>query len=138
MTTLRFAHWRDAAGPDWGWPFFSPAEMACSGSGALIVTTTLLDLLVKMRLEWGVMEVTSGHRSIDYNRQVGGVENSEHTTGEAADIAVPFFKQDRFVRLAETHRVPRIGIYPDRGFIHLGVRPVTREYQRRWTKRGRR
>lgn len=32
--------------------------------------------------------VTSGYRSVDLNRDVGGVENSQHTKGQAVDFYV--------------------------------------------------
>lgn len=33
-------------------------------------------------------KITSGYRSIEHNKTVGGVTNSSHLTGKAADIAV--------------------------------------------------
>lgn len=138
MEILTFAHWRDAATPAWTWRHFSPREMACRASHQLVVTTELLDVLTRIRLEWGRMIVTSGHRSATHNRNIGGAENSEHVTGEAADIAIQPFLQDEFIALARAADATRIGQYPDRGFIHVGVRPVTREHQKFWIKWGRR
>lgn len=138
METQRFAHWRDAAGPAWTWSFFSPREMACRASHQLVITDTLMDILMRMRLEWGRMIVTSGHRSATHNRNIGGAENSEHVTGEAADIAVQPYLQDDFIALARAKGAVRIGQYPDRGFIHVGVRPVERERQKFWIRWGRR
>ena len=138
METLRFTHWREAANEQWRWSFFSPREMACRASHQLVVTTALMDALMRIRLRWGRMIVTSGHRSLTYNRQIGGVENSEHVTGEAADIAIQPFLQDDFIALAREEGAARIGQYPDRGFIHVGVRPVIREHQKFWITRGRR
>lgn len=48
------------------------------------LTENVLDLL---RERWGKpIVVTSGYRSAELNRMVGGVATSQHTKGEAADI----------------------------------------------------
>lgn len=44
-------------------------------------------LLDPIRERWGApITVTSGYRSPELNKRVGGVENSQHMRGEAADI----------------------------------------------------
>ncbi len=45
-------------------------------------------VLEPIRCRFGVIILTSGYRSPELNRAVGGVENSQHTKGEAADIRV--------------------------------------------------
>jgi hypothetical protein len=42
--------------------------------------------LQKIRDRWGVIKVTSGYRSLKHNKEIGGVPNSQHVKGEAADI----------------------------------------------------
>lgn len=44
------------------------------------------ECLQPLRAEWGTVTVTSGYRSPSVNRAVGGVNNSQHIRGEAADI----------------------------------------------------
>ena len=46
-------------------------------------------LLDPIRAAWGgPIMVTSGYRSSELNKKVGGVSNSQHMKGEAADITV--------------------------------------------------
>lgn len=46
-------------------------------------------LLDPIRAAWGgPITVTSGYRSPELNKKVGGVSNSQHMKGEAADITV--------------------------------------------------
>lgn len=43
-------------------------------------------VLEPLRRRFGVIRITSGYRSPELNVRVGGVPNSQHTLGEAADI----------------------------------------------------
>lgn len=47
-----------------------------------------LSVLEPLRKRFGVIRVTSGYRCEALNKAVGGVSNSQHVTGEAADIHV--------------------------------------------------
>ena len=40
-----YAHWRDVPAAAWRWPNFSPAEIACRGTGRLLVNEAALDTL---------------------------------------------------------------------------------------------
>jgi zinc D-Ala-D-Ala carboxypeptidase len=46
-------------------------------------------VLEPLRAETGIIEVTSGFRSLELNKAVGGVATSQHTLGQAADIIFP-------------------------------------------------
>jgi uncharacterized protein YcbK (DUF882 family) len=61
-------------------------------------------------LKFGSM--TSGRRTIEGNRDVGGVADSDHLTGDAADFAGP----DLVALLREVRETLR----PDGAFIHNG------------------
>ena len=43
MTTTFYDHWRDVPASAWRWPNFSPAEIACRGTGKLLVNEPALD-----------------------------------------------------------------------------------------------
>ena len=45
-------------------------------------------VLEPLRRRFGVIRVTSGYRSEELNRLVGGVKHSQHCRGEAADLHV--------------------------------------------------
>ena len=49
MTTTFFGHWGDVPAGAWRWPDFSPAEIACRGSGALLIDASTLDRLQALR-----------------------------------------------------------------------------------------
>ena len=58
------------------------------------VVANLVDLCVnvleKVREKWGSpVTVNSGYRCPKLNRAIGGAKNSQHLTGQAADIEVP-------------------------------------------------
>ena len=55
-----------------------------------------LDVLQPLREHvGGPIVVNSGYRSKEVNRLVGGVKNSQHLTGEAADLRIESTKQGR-------------------------------------------
>lgn len=68
------------------WPNFSFEELCCKGTGSLRVHYDTLDNLQRLRTMLGQpIEVYSYYRSPDYNRQVGGAEDSQHLLGRALD-----------------------------------------------------
>ncbi len=51
------------------------------------ISVELIDKLQQLRDKYGKsITITSGYRSKEYNAKVGGVENSQHILGKAADI----------------------------------------------------
>lgn len=73
-------------------PSFSRREFRCNGKhncGCDNIDAGTLTILQSVRDHFGVpVEVTSGHRCEAHNRAVGGVSNSQHLHGRAADIKV--------------------------------------------------
>ena len=68
------------------------------------------------------MHISSGYRSEELNRLVGGVENSQHLTGEAADIYT--FGSCRLLEALQQSRLnfDQAIYYRRRGFIHLSLK----------------
>ncbi len=114
-------------------PHFSKSEMACRCCGTLKVEKRLLSALESLRrLSGKPIVVHDGYRCPDHNQQVGGVDNSEHTRGMAADIKIPGLTLQEMYELVL--RVPAlahggIGAY-DGGFLHVDVRP----HSARWAR----
>lgn len=118
-------------------PNFTRAELECKCgcTPSAVVERNLTELathLEQMREELGgkPLGILSGHRCAAYNKKIGGASQSRHLTGEAADLAVPWGKQDTFYRAAL--RVPAfkgggIGLYPGGG-LHVDHRG----YVARW------
>ena len=69
--------------------------------------------------------ITSGFRSPAHNAKIGGAENSLHTTGMAADIAVGSIPEQIKVAafLSKIPQVGGIGLYEAKGIIHVDIRP---------------
>ena len=68
---------------------FSRKEFSCRHCGKLTIDNRLIDKLEQLREKIGKpIKVTSGYRCPVHNKKVGGVKNSRHTKGQAADIKV--------------------------------------------------
>jgi len=70
--------------------------------------------------------INSGYRSQAHNKRIGGVKNSQHTKGTAADIVVSGMKPKDVAKAIET-LISRgdmlqggIGVYPT--FVHYDIR----------------
>ena len=49
MTITTYRDWRDVPESAWRWTSFSPAEIACRGTGKLLVNEPALDKLQALR-----------------------------------------------------------------------------------------
>jgi uncharacterized protein YcbK (DUF882 family) len=90
------------------------------GSGQLM-DPELLDMIDKAREIYGKpIHVTSGYRTEDHNRKVGGVDSSSHLKGLAIDVAC-VRSNDRFEMLTVLIEVGfnRIGVAST--FIHVDI-----------------
>ena len=89
MAKTLYDHWSEAPASAWRWPSFSPQEIACRGTGKLMVDERAMDMLQALRDEIGKpMILNSAYRSPEHNRAVGGATRSKHLDGAAFDIAM--------------------------------------------------
>ena len=131
MTTTFYRHWRDVPKNAWRWPNFSPAEIACRGSGKLLVNQPALDKLQALRDRLGKpLIVRSAYRSPEHNRAVGGAARSKHMVGAAFDIAMANHDPVAFEAAAREVGFLGFGFYPRSGFIHVDLGP-----SRQWGER---
>lgn len=105
---------------------FSRAEMACKCCGELPengISQALLDGLEKLRKAVGdkPIHVTNAYRCVRHNREVGGVANSQHVQGCAADIWVEGYSSFRLGGICD-EIFDGVGIYIDQGFVHVDMR----------------
>ena len=101
MPTTTYAHFRDVPESAWRWPSFSPAEIACRGTGRLLVNDEALDRLQALRRVLGrPMIVNSAYRSPEHNARVGGATKSQHLSGAAFDISMANHDPESFIAAA--------------------------------------
>jgi len=78
------------------------------------------------------IEVTSGYRSPEHNKEVGGVSNSQHLYGKASDIQVEHYKPREIYNLLNEMMnngeiiQGGLGLYDT--FVHYDIRG----YRARW------
>ena len=105
---------------------FSRHEFECRCCGRAEINQRLVDALQELRDLAGLpVRVTSGYRCSEHNRAIGGATRSQHLLGTAADIVVRGMIPAEMYRLAkdiEAFHNGGIGVYPDKGFIHVDVR----------------
>ena len=105
---------------------FAENEFTCKhcGTGADKISPRLIELLEQLRYNIGgyPLHINSGYRCPTHNANIGGVPNSQHVQGTAADIACPKeLSFGEFKWYVDQLPFDGIGIYePD--FIHVDVR----------------
>jgi zinc D-Ala-D-Ala carboxypeptidase len=125
MPTLSFPTWRDVPEKAWRWPSFSPAEIACRGTGAIRINTEAMDKLQALRDRLGKpLIVRSAYRSPEHNRAVGGAPASKHMQGTAFDIAMANHDPVAFEAAARAMGFLGFGYYPRSGFMHIDLGPA--------------
>lgn len=96
------------------------------------ISPSLIQTLETIRKKAGKpVEVTSGYRPVAYNRKVGGVSNSTHIDGLAADIYVDGMSTEALHAICDGVIGDRggVGYYPTLEFVHIDLRG----YRARWT-----
>lgn len=124
MTTTLYLSWRDVPKAKWRWANFSPAEIACRGSGSIKVNEDALDCLQALRDLLGKpMIVLSGYRSPEHNRRVGGARASKHMEGAAFDIAMANHDPAAFEAAARKAGFLGFRFLPSLGLLAYRSRP---------------
>lgn len=93
------------------------------GSGANM-QQEFVEKLDTLRDVWGPLSVTSGYRTVRHNAIVGGVPDSAHVRGLAADLATPDLKTAiKLALVACRVGFDRIGINLKGTFVHVDLDP---------------
>jgi uncharacterized protein YcbK (DUF882 family) len=107
--------------------YFSDEELTCHCCGQYPeqgMDQNLLDLLDEIReAVGGPVNISCAYRCPDHNAEVGGVPNSQHVEGTAADIIVPDgWSVNQLADLAVSLNADGVGRYYDDCFVHVDVR----------------
>jgi hypothetical protein len=110
---------------------FKSTEFDCKCKGyctETLIDAELITTLQKIRDHFGkAITINSGYRCKTHNKNVGGVSNSRHMEGKAADIVVKGVKPTEVAQYAESIGVRGIGLY------NWGVHIDTRASKSYWT-----
>lgn len=120
--------------------YFEDYEFACKcnrhnvvdGKNVLdhVIDKRLVDVLDKIRERVGrPVYIESGYRCEDHNREVGGVPNSQHVLGTAADITVDNISIDELADIAKECGADGVGRYYGLQFVHIDVRGYDAEWE---------
>lgn len=112
---------------------YNEEDLACKCCGEMPengIDQKLISVLEGMSNEVGSkLELSCAYRCPSHNEEVGGVPNSQHVQGCAADVILPdSMTIDELADLAERHGADGIGKYYDSQFVHVD----TRGYEARW------
>jgi zinc D-Ala-D-Ala carboxypeptidase len=119
------SHFSEVDTRAWRWPNFSPAEIACRGTGKLLVNEPALDKLQALRDRLGKpLIIRSAYRSPEHNRAVGGATRSKHMEGTAFDVAMRNHDPVAFEAAARGVGFLGFGYYPRSGFMHIDLGPA--------------
>jgi hypothetical protein len=120
--------------------YFQSGEFACKcGCGTNKVKQPLIDMLNVIREKLGVpITVTSGTRCVKRNKEAGGVANSNHLSGEAADIQAkgiaPEAVRNIIRELWANGKLPDLaGLGSYKTFTHVDIAPKVSGRLRTWT-----
>jgi zinc D-Ala-D-Ala carboxypeptidase len=118
----------------WRWASFSPREIACKGTGKVLVNEDALDKLQALRDRLRKpLVLTSAYRSPEHNRRVGGAKNSRHMLGDAFDVRMDNHAPHEFEAAARAVGFTGFGYYPKSGFMHIDTGPA-RTWGTPWPK----
>lgn len=136
MTKI-YSRWQDYPTSKWRWPNFSPQELACRGTGRLMVVPAAMDKLQALRDRLGKpLIINSGYRSPEHNRAVGGAKGSKHMEGIAFDVSMSNHDPVTFIEAAKAVGFRAIGTYPRQNFVHVDARPNEARWGRPFPSRG--
>ena len=111
---------------------FKVKEFACKdGSDAVLVAPRLVMVLQSIRDHFGApITINSAYRTPQYNAKVGGVAQSQHCYGTAADFYVKGVDVETVAAYARKI-MPGwggVGIYKEQGFVHVDVRETRADW----------
>ena len=101
---------------------FNLIEFQCPCCHKVLLNPQLVSKLESLRRKTSKpIIINSGFRCSKHNEEVGGVANSKHKLGQAADVRVVDFEQSEFCETALEIGFTKAIAYRERGFVHLEI-----------------
>lgn len=117
-----YTHYFKVDPKDWHWPNFTPKEIACKGTGELLVDYGAMNSLQIFRELTAPFSPNSAYRSESHNKAVGGAKNSYHRKGQAFDIPCSKVPRETIHKAAKKAGFKGIIDYPS--FVHIDTRHI--------------
>jgi len=96
----------------------------------VIVHQKLIECLQRLRNKYGLTIINSGYRTLEHNKKVGGVFDSQHRYGKAVDIHLKSdWTPERLADLAKECGFTGIGLY--KTFVHMDIRDTPVRFDNR-------
>lgn len=116
-----YEHWQDVSRAAWPCEFFSPKEIACKGTGEVLVNMAALQALDEFRKALGVpFSPNSAYRSAYHNARVGGAPLSQHRLGTAFDIPLVAGTKEQIHNIARSVGFRGFGMNY-KTFVHIDM-----------------
>ena len=121
MAGMIYENWQDVPSAAWPCEFFSPKEIACKGTGEILVNVAALQALDEFRKALGVpFSPNSAYRSAYHNARVGGAPLSQHRLGTAFDIPLAVGSKEAIEGAARSVGFTGFGLNY-RTFVHIDM-----------------
>lgn len=102
--------------------FLSEFQCKCNSCDFVMLQVELLMAIQSARSELGKpIIINSGYRCKQHNKEIGGVENSNHIFGDAVDVALPEVGKDELIAILKKH-FKYVKIYEGKNFVHCDNR----------------
>lgn len=105
----------------WDLKYFVPAEIACKGTGKILVNLHALRCLDNFRAMLGnPIKLSSAYRSPYHNAKVGGAPRSSHLQGHAFDVVLNGKDKEEIRSVAEKCGFKGFGMRYQT-FVHIDI-----------------
>ena len=121
MSGLHYAKCSEIPARMWPCKFFKPHEIACKGTGSILVHVDALEALDQLRMNLGSpIFLSSAYRSPYHNAVVGGAPLSSHLAGHAFDVQLRSMDKTKLREEAESTGFTGFGMRY-RTFMHIDM-----------------
>ena len=118
---MLYTHYNEIPKSVWHFRYFQPAEIACKGTGKILINTDALFALDNLRSLVGrSLSLSSAYRSPYHNSKIGGAPRSSHLSGHAFDVQLKGQDKEMIRKAAEQCGFKGFGLRYQT-FIHIDM-----------------